>query len=181
MGLLGSVSSNAGNAFRLLGENIVAEAGGHLYATSASIISGWNRTADTRSLDDYQKRHLRPIFGNLVDHVLVTYRARLWEEVKLFGITIGTSSSAQTFGHRVYVRAEYRHGDKWQLFLLAHELVHARQYEQADRSLVRFGNRYFRGYYRAGFDYATNVMEREAYDFAGDFAARFVETPPMLA
>jgi hypothetical protein len=175
MGLLGAVSSNVAVAFRFLGENLVAEGGGHLYASGSMIISNWNRNGDTRPLDDYQKRHLRPAFGSLVDRVQVTYRARLWEEVKLLGIRIGTASSAQTFGHRIYLKEEYRPHNKYQLFLLAHELVHSRQFEDAGKSLIRFGNRYFRGYYRAGFDYRTNLMEHEAYDFQSDFAARFVE------
>jgi hypothetical protein len=177
MGLLGGVSSNVAFAFRFLGENLVAEAGGHLYASGALMIGNWNRTGDIRPLDDYQKRHLRPMFGGLVDRVQVTYRARLWEEVKLMGIKIGTASSAQTFGHRIYMKEEYRPNNRHQVFLLAHELVHSRQFEDAGRSLIRFGNRYFRGYYRAGFDYRTNLMEHEAYDLQRDFAASFVEIP----
>jgi len=47
---------------------------------------------------------------------------------------------------------------------MVHELVHVKQYRRAVLEPV-FACAYGIGYAKSGFDYATNPLEREAFDF----------------
>jgi hypothetical protein len=150
-----------------MGEGGFAEAGGHIYVEGASEISKLNPFS--LPLDPVLKEELRETFGALVDEIRITYEATLWElKVGLFKIT---ESNGQTFGHRVYIKRPKLEPDhpeyEDQLELIAHELVHSRQYDEAGKSLLLFGNRYFRSLYKAKLVYRMNPMEIEARAVAG--------------
>lgn len=122
-----------------------------------------------------QKSYLRPYFGNLVDRVTIHYNSLLLTEIGMptipqasdkkisIGNTIG-----QTFGLNIYLSEPYKTNFQ-QLALIAHELVHSRQYEQRGSSLVLFGKEYFEKYEDAGKTYEGNVMEQEAYTLQYQF------------
>lgn len=149
-------------------EDLFAEAGGHAYGVAAGTIQSWNSDRSRHALDANQKAQLRPHFGDLVDRVWVTYGAEMLDRVEVAGVGAGIDAAAQTFGHAIYVRRP-KSGKPAELLLLAHEMVHSRQFEDAGSSLTRFGNRYFRAYYRADYSYANNAMEVEADAIATQF------------
>ena len=115
-------------------------------------------------LDPAQKGYLRPLFGNLVDRVRVVYQATLLDRWSQGGKEThigGVDSSAQTYCDRIYIRAAYQPHDTDRLVLLAHELTHAKQCQQAG-GIGQFGERYFRGYYHGGQTYQNNPLEKSA-------------------
>ncbi|MDY6936419.1 MAG: DUF4157 domain-containing protein [Cyanobacteriota bacterium] len=149
-------------------ESAWAKAGAVGYQTSAQILEAHNGLS--QPLDETQKRYLRPHFGDLVDRVSIIYNAQLMDEwvAASFRIDVG-QSNAQVYGNRIYIRDPYKPDDTDQLILLAHELVHVRQYEQFG-SLEQFGYRYFKEYKRAGQVYKDNPLEQEAFEFERQFA-----------
>lgn len=142
--------------------------GKNAYQAAAQVMAS-NNTGG-QPLDEIQKYYLRPHFGNLVDEVTVVYNARLMDEIVAasFRIDVG-KSNAQVYGNKIYVSAEYKPGDIEQLILLAHEMVHVKQYKELG-SLEKFGYNYFKEYKRAGQNYRANKMEREAFEFERKFA-----------
>jgi Domain of unknown function (DUF4157) len=115
-------------------------------------------------LDLNQKKYLRPLFGNLVDRVTVVYQAKLLDRWSQGGKEThigGVDSSAQTYCDRIYIRAAYQPNDTDRLVLLAHELTHVRQCQEAG-GIGQFGERYFQGYYRGGQTYQNNPLEKSA-------------------
>ena len=149
-------------------ESAWAKAGAVGYQTSAQILAAHNGIA--QRLDETQKRYLRPHFGDLVDRVYIIYNAQLMDEwiSASFRIDVG-KSNAQVYGNRIYLRDPYKPDDTDQLVLLAHELVHVRQYEKYG-SLEKFGYRYFQEYKRADESYKNNPFEQEAFAFEEQFA-----------
>lgn len=123
-------------------------------------------------LTSYQKQKLRPLFGSLVDRVIVSYDCQMLEEWKVgpWTVRFGTPSGGQTFGHRIYIKNPWRRKSLSQLRLLAHELVHSVQYERYGSTYSGFGYQYFKEYYLAGRSYRNNKLEREAYDFPVPFS-----------
>jgi Domain of unknown function (DUF4157) len=116
------------------------------------------------SLDAAQKGYLRPLFGNLVDRVTVVHGAKLLDRWSQGGKEThigGVDSSAQTYCDRIYIRGSYRSHDTDRLVLLAHELTHSQQCQQAG-GIGKFGERYFQGYYQAGQNYQNNPLEKSA-------------------
>jgi hypothetical protein len=152
------------------GEAAFSEAGAGGYVLAAGAIGALNRGKSSSKLDAERKRLLRPDFGGIVDDVNIKYSAQM-VEFEVLGQRIGANPAAQTFGTDIYLESAYRGGDAGQLALLAHELVHTQQFRK-EGSLYGFGKRYFREYFRAGFDYASNEMEREADQFAACFMHR---------
>lgn len=61
-------------------EKAWGEAGGAAYPSAASIMRG--RHGGSQGLDEFQKRNLRPSFGDLVDQVVVIYNARMMDLVE---------------------------------------------------------------------------------------------------
>lgn len=122
-------------------------------------------------LTQFQKQKLRPLFGSLVDRVSVSYGSQMMEEwnVGPWKVRFGTPSAGQTFGHRIYIKDPFRRKNLRQIRLLAHELVHSKQFERYGRTLSNFGYHYFKQYYLAGRSYRQNKLEREAYDFPVPF------------
>ncbi|MBD1936707.1 DUF4157 domain-containing protein [Microcoleus sp. FACHB-68] len=121
-------------------------------------------------LDEIQKEYLRPHFGDLVDRVDVIYNATLLDEWAAASLRLNFGkSNAQVYGDKIYVKSAYKRGNVKQLILLAHELVHVKQYENLG-SLNEFGYEYFKEYERAGQSYRHNIMEREAFEFEAEFA-----------
>jgi hypothetical protein len=115
-------------------------------------------------LDRLQKSYLRPLFGNLVDRVTVVYKAQLLDRWSQGGKEThigGIDSSAQTYCDRIYIREAYRPHDTDRLVLLAHELTHAQQCQQAG-NISKFGEKYFSGYYQGGQTYQDNPLEKSA-------------------
>jgi hypothetical protein len=111
-----------------------------------------------------QKRLLRPLFGNLVDRVTVVYGAQLLDRWSQGGKEThigGVDSSAQTYCDRIYIRDRYKPNDTDRLVLLAHELTHSQQCDRAG-GIVKFGERYFVGYYQGGQSYHNNPLEKSA-------------------
>ena len=151
-----------------LSEKAWGEVGAVAYKGASQFMAknnGWGR-----GLDDLQKRYLRPHFGDLVDRVEVVYGATLMDEWVAASLRIDVGkSNAQVYGHKIYVTAPYKPGDVKQLILLAHEIVHVKQYEELG-GIDKFGYNYFKEYKRAGQNYRHNKMEREAFAFETKFA-----------
>jgi hypothetical protein len=172
MGIIGNIGRSLKNAFNAAGETAFANAGAAAYIAGAEAIAALNQSMLLpQKLDNDRKELLRADFGDLVDEVRLRYGAQLIE-LTILGRRVGTNPDGQTFGDRIYLAEDFRAGDDDQLELIAHELVHSKQWKQAGSSLWEFGKRYFREYYRAGFDYDHNIMEEEADDFAGCFIER---------
>ena len=171
MGLIGRITNRVKNVFSEAGETGFANAGATAYVVAEAGIREDNDDRPSVAIDDERKALLRPDFGDIVDDVLIVYGAELVELV-ILGQRIGTNADAQTFGTRLYFEGPYVAGDADQLKLLAHELIHTQQYRDARRSSWEFGKRYFREYYRAGFSYDDNEMEKEADEFAACFILR---------
>jgi Domain of unknown function (DUF4157) len=96
--------------------------------------------------------------------VTVVYKAQLldrWSQGDKETHVGGVDSSAQTYCDRIYIRAAYRPQDTDRLVLLAHELTHAQQCQQAG-GISQFGERYFNGYYQGGQTYQDNPLEKSA-------------------
>lgn len=152
----------------------VAEAwgqGGKLaYRAGAAIMR--RRNGDGVPLTAFQKRLLRPLFGNWIDRVRVAYRSQMLEEWKVgpWTVRLGAPSGGQTFGYRIYIHRAHRPGSLAQARLLAHELVHTKQFRRHGSTLSGFGYAYFKAYYEAGLSYRQNALEREAYDFPTPFS-----------
>ncbi len=116
------------------------------------------------AFDAAQKAVLRPLFGNLVDRVTVVYGAQLLDRWSQGGKEThigGVDSSAQTYCDRIYIRDRYKPHDTDRTILLAHELTHSQQCEQAG-GIAKFGERYFQGYYQGGQNYQDNPLEKSA-------------------
>ncbi|MGB3236789.1 MAG: DUF4157 domain-containing protein [Geitlerinemataceae cyanobacterium] len=148
-------------------ENAWGNAGSVAYQTAAQLMA--KKNAAPQELDEIQKYFLRPHFGDLVDRVQVVYNAQLVDDwiAASFRIDVG-HSNAQVYGNRIYIKEAYKADDIQQLILLAHELIHVRQYEELG-SLEEFGYQYFQEYKRADQSYRENVFEQEAFAFEDEF------------
>jgi hypothetical protein len=152
-------------------ENQWGNAGGAAFPAAVAIMRG--RNGNSRSLDDFQRQHLIPHFGNLVDQVAIIYNAKMLDQWSAGGKTInlsGVDTAAQAYCNRIYVRDSYKPNDLEQIKSLGHELVHTRQCQQLGGE-GKFGFHYFREFKRANQNYANNKLEKEAYDFESKFAA----------
>jgi hypothetical protein len=135
-------------------------------------------------LDPLQKRYLRPIFGDLVDHVKVTYNAQLLDRWSHDGKEThigGVDSIAQTYCDRIYLRQPHKPNDTDRLVLLAHELTHAQQCRKYG-GLSKFGFQYFHGYQQAGQSYYHNPLEKSARATEAKFARQLCHSlgcPPI--
>jgi Domain of unknown function (DUF4157) len=149
-------------------DDVWGNVGAVAYQTAAQIMANNNSVA--QELDWEQKEYLRSHFGDLVDRVEVVYDAKLMEEWVAASLRIELGhSNAQVYGNRIYIKESYKPGDFDQLVLLAHELVHVRQYEEFG-GLEQFGYRYFKEYKRANQVYQDNRLEQEAFEFEKEFA-----------
>jgi hypothetical protein len=156
-------------------EQAWGEAGGSAYQAAADVTRG--RNGGSQGLDELQKWHLRPHFGNLVDQVAIIYSARMMDQWSAFGKEInlsGIDTAAQTYCNRIYVRDPYKSNNFQQLVTLSHEMTHSRQCEQLGGE-GKFGFHYFREYKRAGQNYENNKLEREAFNFQNQFANSYVD------
>ena len=171
------------NQFSSIAGDLQGEAFAHLgataYVAASKVIAADNLDRPLQKLDENRKNWLRPDFASLVDTVRIVYGADLIPSINVLGFDLKTSTIAQTFGDRIYVRKKYAPdtdtvNDEMvnQLIQLAHELVHVRQYHNRGKSLYKFGKAYFRGYYDAGFSYAKNSMEVDAFAFNRCFQER---------
>jgi len=151
----------------------VGDAGAAAYQAAAEWMRANN--GSSQSLDAIQKQYLRPHFGDLVDRVSVVYNANLMDEWSALGYRINLDeSAAQTYCNRIYVDDPYQQGDRNQITLLAHELVHSRQCEGYGGA-GSFGWHYFKQFYEAGGSYASNRLEREAFDFEEQFGQEIAQ------
>jgi hypothetical protein len=147
------------------------ETGAAMLPLAAQVMSVRNPTAG-ESLNPVQKQYLRPFFGDLVDRVKITYRATLldrWEHQGQATHIGGVNSIAQTYCDRIYLRPANDPNSTDRLVLLAHELTHSRQCQQAG-GLSKFGSVYFRGYFQGGKVYANNPLEKSARAVEAKFA-----------
>lgn len=105
---------------------------------------------------------LRRFFGNMVDKVKVSWGAQLADEWKILGFKVQFQFDvlAQTFHTEIFYDDAYT-GDPFQLSVLAHEMTHTRQAEQRG-GLPGFANEYCRAFWRSGFSYEENALEKEA-------------------
>ncbi len=126
------------------------------------------RGSTPRPLDEYQKRYLRPHFGNLVDNVVVFYNVPPLDNWQILGMGIKSHTDAQTFCERIFVNGQYNSTDRSQLGLLAHELVHSQQCQRFG-GVERFGYEYFKAYKKANLNYDNISLEQEAYAFEARF------------
>jgi hypothetical protein len=131
-----------------------------------------NANRPEEAIPRIDRQVLRKYYGDLVDHVSVFWGAdplNHWDAIGNYSVDLGgEEASAQTYGHRIYVRYPRENlSDHDRLEILAHELVHAQQYDRFGQSLSEFGYQYFREYKRANQDYRNNKLEQEAYDRAG--------------
>lgn len=137
-----------------------------------------NRSRPTSVLTDDAKARLRPVFGDMVDRVNVVYRAQLLDaetiraqlgdgwlvrKLKEYGvfdrITLVERAAGMTIGDWVFVTGEP--GAEGQVHLMAHELVHVRQYEQAG-SLSAAAYNYGYAFVMCGWNYYDHPSEAEA-------------------
>ena len=112
-------------------EKAWGEAGASAYQGAATTTRG--RNGSSQGLDEFQKRYLRPHFGNLVDQVAVIYNARMMDQWSAFGKNInlsGVDTAAQTYCNRIYIRDSYKPNDTKQLVTLSHEMTHSKQCER---------------------------------------------------
>lgn len=152
-------------------EQAWGDAGAAGYPAGARIQSA--RNPAPQPLDDFQKCHLRPHFGSLVDNVKVSYNAQPLEKFEQgpFKINLGqVDAIAQTFCNTIYFAGPYNSQDKRQMVILSHEMVHSRQCQNLGGAAA-FGRAYFIDYKRGGYDYNNIRMEIEAYDFDRQFSS----------
>jgi Domain of unknown function (DUF4157) len=141
------------------------------------------RNADGIALDQTQKNYLRPMFGSLVDRVRVVYQAQLLDRWTRDGqeTHIGNVNSlAQTYCDRIYIRPDYEPGKTDGLILLAHEMTHSQQCQQAG-GISEFGKRYFQGYVQGGQIYEQNPLEKSALAIEEKFTRQLcnkINCPP---
>jgi Domain of unknown function (DUF4157) len=141
------------------------------------------RNAEGIALDAAQKGYLRPLFGDLVDRVRIVYQAKLLDRWSQDGkeTHIGTvNSAAQTYCDRIYIRAAYKPRKTDGLILLAHEMTHSQQCQQAG-GISKFGKSYFQGYDRGGQIYENNPLEKSARAIEKKFARQLcnsINCPP---
>lgn len=149
------------------------QAGSVAYPAAATTMR-LRATSPGAFMPDFAKERLRPRFGSLVDEVRLHYGVTPVEQWVEGGIGIRLSdvdAKAQTYGRDIYFKAseEEATADKDRFAaLVAHELVHTLQYEEAGGTLSAFGERYFRAHYMAGKNYRDNPMEQEAYRVQGE-------------
>ncbi|GEM_PF-4552893 len=114
---------------------------------------------------------MRPIFGGAsfsrvwyVDDA--TLSSNWYQEGRpTGGMTFaGVTIAGVTVNNVIYLRDRWDVDDDSDRSLMAHELVHVTQYRKL-KTEVAFACAYGIGYAEAGFDYAKNVFEAEAYDF----------------
>ena len=134
-------------------------------------------------LDSAQKGYLRPLFGDLVDRVTIVYQAKLLDRWSQDGkeTHVGeVNSAAQTYCDRIYIRAAYKQRKTEGLILLAHEMTHSQQCQQAG-GISKFGKRYFQGYFQGGQTYENNPLEKSAWAIEQKFARQLcnsIDCPP---
>jgi hypothetical protein len=134
-------------------------------------------------LDKAQKGYLRTLFGDLVDRVTIVYQAKLLDRWSQGGkeTHFGTvNSAAQTYCDRIYLRGSHQLGNTQQLILIAHEMTHSQQCQQAG-GIGKFGELYFQGYYQGGETYGDNPLEKSARKIEKKFARQLcksINCPP---
>lgn len=127
----------------------------------------WTVTAlspSARPLDAATKMALRPIFGNLVETVRVSYDARLPPRVVINGRELTVAPAAMTFGSSIFVlSAEKRQNASAldTLVLTVHEMTHAMQAQRAG-GFYGFAVAYCRDIIASGFNYYDIGLEHEA-------------------
>lgn len=158
------------------------DTGATVLPLAAQIMAIRNPSSDV-PLDLAQKGYLRPLFGSLVDRVTIVYQAKLLDRWSQDGkeTHIGSvNSAAQTYCDRIYIRAGYQPGRTKDLILLAHEMTHSQQCQQAG-GISKFGKRYFQGYDRGGQIYENNPLEKSARKIEQKFAKQLcnsISCPP---
>jgi uncharacterized protein DUF4157 len=81
------------------------------------------------------------------------------------GMTFGAVDIPPIYASQIiFLRDAYDDGRQEDRELLAHELVHAAQYQRLGGELL-FACAYGNGFAKSGFDYRANPLEDEAYDF----------------
>ena len=117
-----------------------------------------------------------------MDGVRVLYGVPTLDHWTVGGYTIDINNTAGiTFGYKIYINEQFDQMSREdRVLLLAHELVHVRQYrDEAGESLAKFGEKYFRGLANVG-NYEDNPMEVEANGFVDANEAiilNFLATP----
>ncbi|PCC70230.1 hypothetical protein SAMN02745121_03449 [Nannocystis exedens] len=152
-----------------------AEAGRFAYPWAAGIMRARHANRPEHTIQRTERAVLRRFFGDLVDRVTVFYGAdplNYWD----FGPYVvelgGTEAGAQNYGYHIYIQAAREDRTPLErLVTLAHELVHAEQYERFGGSLQSFGFYYFQEYKKANLVYRDNAFEEEAYGRVEDSAA----------
>lgn len=153
-------------------EETWGQAGAIAYQAAAKTMLARNNQVG-QSLDKFQKSYLQQDFKNLTNQVSAIYAAKLMDRWQVGNTIIhlgAVDSAAQTYCDRIYIRAPYQPGNKQQLILLSHEMVHAKQCQQLG-GMGKFGYEYFKEYKRANQRYERNKLEREAFIFQRKFAA----------
>jgi hypothetical protein len=162
-------------------ERAWGETGATVLPLAAQIMA--MRNPQGQQLDVTQKNYLRPLFGGLVDRVTVVYQAKLLDRWSQDGkeTHIGNvNSSAQTYCDRIYIRGSYQSHKTDSLILLAHEMTHSQQCQQAG-GISKFGKRYFQGYFQAGQNYENNPLEKSAGGIEEKFTRQLcdkIKCPP---
>ncbi len=156
------------------------EAGRIAYTTGLTTIAAKNSTLPAKSLSSWQKEHLRPYFGNLVDRVKIKYGATTLDNWRVGNFRISIPSDGQTFCNDIYITQRYNRNDRNLLSLITHEMVHSLQCERLGGA-SNFGYKYFKEYKRANQVYRNNKLEREAYDFAKKFNSEYASLERQIS
>lgn len=160
-------------------ENQWGNAGAVGYPAAAKSMKANN--GGSQSLDEIQKKYLRPHFGGLVDQVAIIYNANLTNELSAGGYKIPLKQyGGQTFCNRIYLDDPYKPNDREQRILLAHELTHSKQCQQLGGE-GKFGYHYFKEFKKAGQNYENNKLEKEAYAFQAQFESQLASSPSASA
>ncbi|NES83660.1 MAG: hypothetical protein F6K10_20860 [Moorea sp. SIO2B7] len=144
------------------------EAGRVAYTSGQQTIAAKNSRLPAKGLTSWQKDHLRPYFGSLVDRVRIKYGATTLDNWRIGNWTINVPSDGQAFCNDIYITQRYRSNNRSLLGLIAHEMVHSQQCKRLGGA-SNFGYKYFKEYKRANQNYRNNQLEREAYDFEAKF------------
>ncbi len=178
---LGGVLVEIGQLFLQLGACIAGQVV-YRVAKAGNIIANIYRPP--RLLPGSFRSQMVSVFGgstvtsaiNSADFALVLYVDDALLSANWFGgstdaMCFGTTSIAGvTIGGLIYVDAAWDASVEQDRQLMAHELVHTTQYRRFINE-SGFACAYGMGYAQAGFDYASNPMEVEAYAFVDANAA----------
>jgi hypothetical protein len=145
----------------LAGAATAESVGGEAITAAAELTAARNLGSPSRPLNPRERSALTPIFGKLVDTIVLTFNAKLPD--KWGGIDFN-SVTAMTFGQHIYfLRGDVASMDETQFRHLCHEVCHSRQVALQGRGqLAEFGRLYLEQWTQANYSYDEIAFEKQA-------------------